>query len=624
MRRKLIQLEAFEQIVSNSVSNAERELREAADVLSRALGKEQLSLHSFTNSTVMYETLDETYVHASYDLKDNHVTFQNVQELVVDHDSKKQKRKAFLAEMVDAVLNDNQPKADKAFGEYMNNYSFNEAKKVIVRAKGDVKDNEFETVEKDEKKKPKGKLKGKLPFFAKQKAEKTREKHEEEKKGGRGKNNELAKDAFKKRLKSAGKKVEEAYTNAANVLDYVEYVKFGPTLAETLVRRDETGNIVDLRMPNINSRNEAKILSFDWKTLNHKVKVLREQALSLHLDENFIKAMLELKSENALSNAHGMDTVVGNIVRAWPQVLYATQPELTMIVGEAFSVAGVENYDDETCNFLAEGVLRKAHEAYQERVSELMHLASAPVKEQDQDDYEHFQSVMENFFPYVDQKFELERKVFEDLYVSLEGLYHTADRRGDDTLKDTCANYLNELADILNEKARPDIELAEEVAGWLVDLIETNLETQGWNVSNKPHISVNGEHPAMADKAKKGYSPSADFSGDWGDALPMIGQDNMTYKGGKFSKEARGHSWGNIGGKDTFPSLDNPNVPKPFGDYTLKGEPGADKNTFGQHWSSWQSGDTWPRLQNPNVPNAVTPKTYKMNHGKEKDLVVDK
>jgi hypothetical protein len=104
----------------------------------------------------------------------------------------------------------------------------------------------------------------------------------------------------------------------------------------------------------------------------------------------------------------------------------------------------------------------------------------------------------------------------------------------------------------------------------------------------------------------------------------MIGQDSMTYKGGKHSKEARSHSWGNVGGKDTFPSLSNPYVPKPFGDYTMKGEKGVDKDTFGQHHSTWQSGDTWPKLQNPYVPKAETPHSYKMNKGKEKDLVIDK
>ncbi len=57
---------------------------------------------------------------------------------------------------------------------------------------------------------------------------------------------------------------------------------------------------------------------------------------------------------------------------------------------------------------------------------------------------------------------------------------------------------------------------------------------------------------------------------------------------------------------------------KQFGDFTMKGEPGVDKNWEGQHDASWQSGDTWPNLQNPYSPKSDTPK---VNHGKEADMV---
>jgi hypothetical protein len=100
----------------------------------------------------------------------------------------------------------------------------------------------------------------------------------------------------------------------------------------------------------------------------------------------------------------------------------------------------------------------------------------------------------------------------------------------------------------------------------------------------------------------------------------MIGQDDNNYKG-KYSKMARTNSWGNEGGSDTFPNLKNPYIPKPFGDYTMKGEKGVDKEATGQHHSTWQSKDTWPNLHNPHVPKGETPKSYKM---KEKDLIVDK
>ena len=53
-----------------------------------------------------------------------------------------------------------------------------------------------------------------------------------------------------------------------------------------------------------------------------------------------------------------------------------------------------------------------------------------------------------------------------------------------------------------------------------------------------------------------------------------------------------------------WPSLSNPHVPKPFGDYTMKGEKGADKD-WNNGLDMWQSGDTWPSLQNPYIPKSV-------------------
>ncbi len=161
--------------------------------------------------------------------------------------------------------------------------------------------------------------------------------------------------------------------------------------------------------------------------------------------------------------------------------------------------------------------------------------------------------------------------------------------------------------------------MAGEVAAWLNNLVETNLETAPWNVSNSTYITRAGEHPRMAQNAQHPYTPSRDFSGDWGDVAPV--SDGKNYKGG-LADEMRDNAWGNWSNNNTYPELSNPYVPRPFGKYTINDPDGADKSGDSD-WSRWQSNDTWPALQNPYVPKAETPYTFKMNHGKEKDLVVD-
>jgi hypothetical protein len=628
MRRKLIKQETFEQIANSSVVMVENELVEAERILSRALGQ-NVTLHSFNESTVLYETADETYVHAGYKFGDNKITFNNIEELVIDEESKAARRRSVLSEMLDSVIKEKSEKAKSLFQDYMGLSTFTEAKKFVIKTKEKEGNPDFEAEERDDKKKKVNQLPDKKSPFEKIDDKKKKDKKDKDKEGGKGLNFEKGKDAFKKKLKSAGKKIEEAYMVAENVLDYVEYMNIGPVLEESVQQHDKNGDLTDIQIPSSRVRNEGKILNFDWKVLNHKCKVLRSGAKSLCEDQDFVRSIADLKIQNNVSNSHGLEEALDAIAVKWPNVLYLTQDELSNIVGEALQIAGERNFDDRTCNFMAEGILRRIHESYKDKVNQILHLANAPKNEGSVDAYDYFKGVVEDFFPYVDHKTGVELKVFEDLYDTLSEIYNTAKRRGHESLKSETAGMLNDIADVLNDEVRPDLELAEEVAQWLTRFIESNVQgaSDSWNVSNMPHHTVNGDHPQMSRNARvPAIAATHNGEGDWGDSAPMIGQDNMSYKGGHAS-QARSSSWGNIGGSDTFPTLSNPYIPKPFGDYTMKGEKGVDKDALGQHHSTWQSGDTWPALHNPYVPKEVGNtggQGYKMKNGSETDLVVDK
>ena len=118
----------------------------------------------------------------------------------------------------------------------------------------------------------------------------------------------------------------------------------------------------------------------------------------------------------------------------------------------------------------------------------------------------------------------------------------------------------------------------------------------------------------MSQIAKKGYSPDADFSDDWGDSAPV--SDGKSYKNG-LADEMRSRSWSNIGGKDTYPSLDNPYVPSPFGDYKIKGEKTIDGDSDQLAHAGGQ--DTWPSLQNPYMPGETN-----VDRMKSDNLIIDK
>jgi hypothetical protein len=555
-------------------------------------------MRCFTESTVTYETLDNSFVHAGYEIKNGQISFNNIEELVIDESSRKLKQRTILSEMIDAVIVSNNVKAEELFSNYL----------------GMVRWNEGEFPWKKEKGKDKGKDKDEKGGFPWKKGKKDKKNHDEKK------------NHFFGKAKKAGKELAEAYLIANNVLDYSEFMKVGPTLAESVSKTDEKGNVTDLRIPTIRERNESRLQKFDWRTLNSKVAESRKKIPFFPESQEFCKAIANLNRQNRFSDAQGLDEALDHVVAKWPECLYATQSELAQVIGEALETVGIRSFGDETCDFMAEGILVKAHEAYKEKVAQILHLASAPKMQEGVHPYRFFQYVVESFYPSLDEKFGLERQVFVDLYNSLGSVFKKADRQGDNALKSECASYLNELADALNGNSKPDLELAEESAEFLANIIETNLDMGKWVVSNTPHMTVNGDHPDMAKKAGHGYTPSKDFSGDWGDEAPAIGQDSHDYKSGKHAKTMRNDSWGQAGDKgEIFPKLKNPYVPKAFGDYTMKGEKGVDKDN--KDWSLWSSGDTWPNLKNPYVPKEVGGtggKGHKMKNGKETDLVVDK
>ena len=595
MRRKLIKQDAFDRIISESVNAAERELVEVELILAKAVGKNCLRLKSFTESTVLYESEDGGYIHAGFEVKNGQITLNNIEELIIDENSQKEKRKSILSEMIDAVVVDRSDKANELFGNYLGIVRWNEAKEgklpeFLKKKWNKDKDEDKDEDEDDSDMKKKNHKKGeKMPNFLKKGKKNNKEKNKEKK------------EEMSKKAKKAGKDVCDAYKTSQNVLDYVEFMKVGPEIAESITKVDDKGNLTDIRIPALNSRNENQLIRSEWKILNSKVADYRKKIPNLCENQNFCKAIAQLKRQNSFSDSQGLEESLDQIVNSWPEVLYATQGEISQVFNEALQTSGVKNFDDSTCDFMAEGILRKAHASYSEKVAQILHLASASKMEEGADAYSFFQKVVENFYPSLDEKFGLERKVFNDLYESLGFVYKKADRRGDKNLKNETSSYLNELAAVLNNEAKPDLQLAEEAAEFLSYIIETNLESGMWNVPNSPHESMNGDHPEMAKKAAHSYTPSKDFSGDYGDPSPAIGSDDMKYNSGKNSKQLRDKAWGQEGGNDVFPSLNNPYIPKSFGNYTMKGEKGVDKEKGD---FSADSKDTFPKLNNPYVPQA--------------------
>ena len=573
MRRKLINQDAFDQIENKSAIKTEFELTEAETIVSKALGKGPIALRTFNESTVIYETTDNTYIHAGYEIKEGNLTLKNIEELVIDEASRKEKQKAILGEMFDAIVSEDRETAQSIFKNYL---------KQVRWPRGEQKSERFQ--------------------------ESSR------------------KTQLLEAVSQLGGPLQDLYVVAQNVLEYVDTMRNGPAIAETVSRKDDRGNVIHLQVPTNETKNSNRLQKFKWTTLNHENHQTRHSVPALIHNENFVKAIADLKRMNNFSDNDSLIESLNDIVKNFPQLLFVTQSELSSIIGEALKVAGATNFDDQTCDFMSEGILRQAHQFSTETVEKILSQAGAADRDRGEDEYAFFQSVAENFFNHLDEQYGLEKKAFEDLYNSTRFVYEQADKSNNLTLKREASAYLSELHDVLEGNIRPTLETAEATARWISKLVEGNVAgaSNQWNVSNKPHLTVSGDHPQMATNAKV-PAISGTHSGDYGDPAPTIGQDNHNYKGSKNSGEMRHRAWGQEGGGDIFPKLNNPYVPKPFGDYTMKGEKGVDKSNT--DFSLHNSKDTWPSLQNPYVPSEAGGEGgsgHKMKNGSETDLVVDK
>jgi hypothetical protein len=592
MKRKLIEFDVFERIKQDSLSNAQRELEEASSYLAKALNLEAINLNCYGSEDVIFESVDGSYIHANYKIDNGFIEFDNVQELVINEESERAKSRETLSEMLDCLVESKEKEAEELFEQWIGlpgtKRIFTEARKrrvVPVRKNG----------------KATGKYKvaywndtPKTRQSAKTKIARAKGKKMANKKRSDSKKKFMAMN--RKRAKAGiGKMMKEWNLLAENVLGYVDYQENGPVLQNSQVKRDESGNALSVKIPTTKLRNEAKMLQFNWKTLHTDVAVKRNSSKKVHEDVGFAKAIADIKKQNALSDDSALTEALEKTAYSWPQIIYLTQDELSNKVKFALEAAGATNYDDQTCDFIAEGLLRTAHEIYTDKVNKILKLSGATVSENSQDKYSEFKGVVENYYKNLDESTTLEMQVFVDLYETLRSVHELAKEESNVELAVEASEYLDDLLKVITQESEPSLELASEAASWLYDLVETNLETMDWSEDN-PVVTASGEHPALAKKARTSYAPASDFAGkdNRSSASQGKGEDASV------TSELENDGFSNEGGEGIYPSLDNPYLLN-SGEYKIKGETDVDSDS-GQ-LAHWGSSETWPNLQNPYVKN---------------------
>ena len=601
MKRKLIEFDAFQRIREESLTNTQTELNAAAELLAEALGVESLSLESYGNEEALFESEDGGFVRASYSIGGGYVQFDNVEQLVLNEESEVKASREVLSKMLDSLIESDESKASELFGEWMD----------LPRTKR-ILSEERKLRSVPVRKKVGGKMK--TVGYRKARWNVTPKKHESSGKTTkrmRGKKISQRKmpPGLKKFLaakrsqvnRSIGKGMKEWTMIAENVLGFVDLQVNGPDLGRVSVLRKD-GEVVAVKVPTIALRNEARILKFDWKTMNTDVVVKRNESKRIHENEEFVKAAEELRKLNALSDNKGLEAAMENTVAKFPGVVYLTEGELAGRVKAALETAGSSNFDDEACRFIAEGLLRTAHDTFVDRISKIVRLAGGSLNEESADPYAEFRRVADEFYAKLDETAQLEMQAFVDVYESLREVHEIAKEERNEAVANETAEHLDALLSIISGKADQDFETLGEAAEWLYDVVEASTP-EDWKTSS-PHVTQDGEHPDVKKMGRHSQSP-AEMEGE----TPEY-HHTSSGKGsdGEAARELGSDGWSNIGGEGIYPSLDNPYVPKSETP-KIHGERDVDGDS-GQ-LAHWGSEETWPNLQNPYSKASVTPKSVK-------------
>jgi hypothetical protein len=288
------------------------------------------------------------------------------------------------------------------------------------------------------------------------------------------------------------KNMKEWNSLCENVFDYVLHNEYGPVTKNLKIEHDDRNNVVSVSIPTEQKRNEAKVQTLSWKNYDNEMKVLRGNVKRICENNEFCKAVAYLKKQNNVSNDQVLENTLEEIAQEWPDLIYLTQSELAENISTALESLNVSNYDDDICEFMAEGILLTIFENYSNRVEKIMTAAGRKISENSSDKYSEFKNTVEELYPQLDETEEKDVLVFSDLYKALKEVHDVAREIGDEATVIESSSYLKNCLEIINKNETPNVDLAGNIAEWIYEIVESNLEgNDSWTYPEKMPLTTN-------------------------------------------------------------------------------------------------------------------------------------
>lgn len=573
MKKRFVDFETYKNIESNSLTAVERELAEAAELVGTVVNDPNLQVFCINEDQVTFLKSDGGLVQANFSLKNDKIVLENLEELAIEDGELESSRKGIVAKMVDNILNE---KLDEANVDFSNYFS-------VPVIKASLREGVINEGKKGKK--------GLPPALKAWMAKHGNPLHKKHKKMSKMDKRNVKKGTLDhKRLKKVGEKakhkMEEWSVTSRNILEFVDFRNNGDVYQNVRTQRDGKGNVTALEIPRSNTRNEGKVIMMHYKDLAN-VLHCRSEALyeNYNAQSNWVRAVNDMRTFNAMSDNNELLNCFENVVAVWPNLMYLNRSELSSKINETLKLSGARNFDDEVCEFLADGVLRTAHKTYSDKVSKIYNIAG---KAADLDDYDSFSVVAEAVFKKADDNARAEVQVFKDLYRSLSEVYNLAKNMGDDATRTEVGSLIHECELVLNRTSKPTLETAEDLALYLQTITESVDMNGGEWQAMTPHVSLTGDNPFIHKYATVPGNPGSHTG-------PFNGSPMSDGKSVKVDVE---DYYTGMKGANMGMNLSNPYAPKP-GDFKMHGEKAIeDDDDLGTRQT-----DAWPNLKNPYIPD---------------------
>lgn len=594
MQRKLISFEAFERIQKDSLTNSYRELSESSDIVSEAFGVDIECVKICNEDSVYYKLSDGTFLKANYKLDEDQIQLFDFEEVVIDEASGKQTRLNSIHEMLDAIIDENHGKAETCWEKIKETIEFQMNMK---RGNSELNETRLSVLNKPKNmKKVRAAMLSAPKRSAKLKAKsdsRSMQRKLNMMAGKSGKWNAKSKVAKMINSKGTGRARiinKECVELTQNLVEFVSY-KNSQFNESVSVERSNSGVITALNIPLVDLRNETKVNQYRLDSIKENIYSFRSSAKKLDENSKFVKSVVGIKRNNNISDNEALEESLTLLVARFPEVVYLSEAELSKTIENCLEAVNEKNYSTDTCQFISEAILRTAFDQCEARVQKIKEFIN--IQESfDEDPYMDFQKKVSNFYQGIDEQFFAENRALNDIYNTLSKIEKLAEEAQDQDTQRDVSLLLDTIETIVESKASADAIIAEATQ-WLFTFLETNLETEKWDVSETPLDSAD----ATMDKwARHSYAPASDFTAKRR-PLQITGSN-------EFGNEAEKDGMSNIENSDTYKGLTNPYLPKslkPVVDSDNRAS--DDKDEYGDGDS-----DTLPKLTNPYLLKNLMPK----------------